>query len=143
MCLRKVIVRVCVCGERERGGREGGRERDARTHTHTQTRARARAQAADVPKNQTANVFTNHCLPVAESTENQKQLYVIVQILYMISANKQIRARPVCHPRSLRFGARQIHIEIGKQNIVWSGWSKQSASKTLIAMHNRLAYIYF
>ena len=65
------------------------------------------------------------------------------QILHIISANKNQRARPICYPIALRFGTRQIHIEAGKQKIVWSGWYKQPGTKIVIAIHNRLAYIFF
>ena len=103
-----------------------------------------RSTSADIPKNLTANVFNNHFLSVSESlTEPRTNVYECSNPLHDFCKQNTSGQDPFCYPISLRFGTRQIHIEAEKQKIVWSGWYKQPATKIVIAIHNRFAYICF
>ena len=71
-------------------------------------------------------------------------MYMSDQILYMISANKKTSGQD---PFVIQYFSVS---ELGKyisrlenKNIVWSGWYKQPATKIVIAIHNRFAYICF
>ena len=100
-----------------------------------------RSISADVPKNLTANVFSNHFLCVAESLRNREQLYMSAQIFHMIYTNKKTRGSdPFVIPY---LSVSELYINTGKSKIVWPGWYKQAITKPVITIHNRLAYIYF
>ena len=79
-----------------------------------------RSTSADIPKNLTANVFNTHFLPVSESLiEPRTNVYECSNPLHDFCKQKTSGQNPFVI--SLRFGTWQIHIEAGKQNIVWSG----------------------
>ena len=100
--------------------------------------------SADIPKNLTANVSNNHFLPVSESlTEPETNVYECSNPLHDFCKQKTSGQDPFVIP--------YLSVsELGNMYRGWktkkssgSGWYKQPATKIVIAIHNRLAYMCF
>ena len=102
-----------------------------------------RSTSADIPNNLTANVFNNHFLSVSESLiEPRTNVYECSNPLHDFCKQKTSGQDPFVIPY---LSVSELGKYISRLDFfpVWSGWYKQPATKIVIAIHNRHAYICF
>ena len=103
-----------------------------------------RSTSADIPKNLTAYVFSNHFLSASESlTEPKTNVYECSNLLHDFCKQKTSRQGPFVIPYLSVSELGKYISRLENKKIVWSGWYKQPATKIVIAIHNRLAYMFF
>ena len=101
-----------------------------------------RSTSADIPKNLTVNVFNNHFLSVSESlTEPRTNVYECSNPLHDFCKQKTSGQDPFVIP-CLSISELSKYISRLEKKFVWSGWYKQPATKIVIAIHNRFAYMF-
>ena len=104
-----------------------------------------RSTSADIPKNLTANVFNNHFLSVSELlTEPRTNVYECSNPLHDFCKQKTSWLDPFVIPY-LSDSELGKNISRPEKSILKkrSGWYKQPATKIVIAIHSRVAYICF
>ena len=102
-----------------------------------------RSTSADIPKDLTANVFNNHFLSVSESlTEPRINVYEYSNPLHEFCKQETSGQDPFVIPY-LSVSELGKYISRLEKKFVWSRWYKQPATKIVIGIHNRLAYICF
>ena len=97
-----------------------------------------RSTSADIPKNLTANVFNNHFLSVSESLIEPRTKNPLHDFCKQKTSGKDPFVIPYLSVSEL--GKYILRLE---KKFVWSRWYKQPATKIVIAIHNRFAYICF